>query len=609
MMAVAVEDASNQQKQHCIILKTDAKTNRGSRNQQNAIAGGIWFLNDLVLDPNNKEMVVLKSTVNNLHHMQTSVDNVKKITEREYQFLITLKPKLRLKLLANPVFSDLLDIKVYDKITVAFTGQEQTQECIVYYIGPLDSQRGYYFGVVFETEVGDTDGSINDKLYFNAKPKHGRFLTIDQIFSVSKCKKRTEMSSFNSLQDTGKKSGPKNTLKRRTKSQILLLDLAAESERIASSHVLARNGDTLGLLVDSRVVFFEESGIPLHGTIKFIGSKYDDITLIGVELDSRITEPDGNFKNGIKVFDCPRHKGLIARPEELIKEDDFNLMMRDKEMPSKIIIDEPFYNAGDLDENMNAINDATPQEKYSTKKKRAKSSVGEEHFSCPICLDIVDEAVETTCCHQIFCEHCIRKHRETTCPKCRTQPYTIIISHFVRKLVGNFYVECSNEGCFDIVSRSELKYHKAKCPYEVIRCPHDGCKIQVAREKMDEHKKTCGFCLVTCLNKGCLLRVARKDLEEHGKFCDHALITCNNKGCTEKTKRMKLAEHQREICKFMTVKCPVPNCKFQDVGIKLGGHLAEEHYELFIRHLHELKDIYSKDDKIGIYTVKWVSLT
>ena len=35
------------------------------------------------------------------------------------------------------------------------------------------------------------------------------------------------------------------------------------------------------------------------------------------------------------------------------------------------------------------------------------SSLSDDRWICPICLDIFDDAVETPCCHNLFCEKCI----------------------------------------------------------------------------------------------------------------------------------------------------------------------------------------------------------
>jgi len=46
----------------------------------------------------------------------------------------------------------------------------------------------------------------------------------------------------------------------------------------------------------------------------------------------------------------------------------------------------------------------------------AASGLSDDRWLCPICLDIYDDAVETPCCHNLFCEKCIK--RTPTCPLC-----------------------------------------------------------------------------------------------------------------------------------------------------------------------------------------------
>lgn len=38
----------------------------------------------------------------------------------------------------------------------------------------------------------------------------------------------------------------------------------------------------------------------------------------------------------------------------------------------------------------------------------AASSLSDDRWLCPICLDIYEDAVETPCCHNLFCEACIK---------------------------------------------------------------------------------------------------------------------------------------------------------------------------------------------------------
>ena len=41
------------------------------------------------------------------------------------------------------------------------------------------------------------------------------------------------------------------------------------------------------------------------------------------------------------------------------------------------------------------------------------SSLSDDRWMCPICLDIFDDAVESPCCHNLFCEKCILLHNIT----------------------------------------------------------------------------------------------------------------------------------------------------------------------------------------------------
>jgi len=46
----------------------------------------------------------------------------------------------------------------------------------------------------------------------------------------------------------------------------------------------------------------------------------------------------------------------------------------------------------------------------------AAASLSDDRWSCPICLDIFEDAVEVPCCNNLFCEKCIKQSR--TCPLC-----------------------------------------------------------------------------------------------------------------------------------------------------------------------------------------------
>ena len=80
----------------------------------------------------------------------------------------------------------------------------------------------------------------------------------------------------------------------------------------------------------------------------------------------------------------------------------------------------------------------------------------DEELKCAICLDIPVEAVETKCCYHMFCQQCVVS--VTICPNCRS-PLFVEPSIFIRRVVGNMKIKCSNNGCDVIATRSSIKDH------------------------------------------------------------------------------------------------------------------------------------------------------
>jgi len=163
---------------YCIILKSDdlhrgspVNHNKGllSTLKKSAIAGAIWIISDkqqknsVDVDDGDK-MVELTSTVAKSFHIKTFYRNIKEISEYEYKFLVSIPHDRRLSFVrANDgaFFQDLLNIKIYDKVTVSVKAQPQgggkgteeesvLRDCIVHYIGPVEAKKGHFFGVVFE---------------------------------------------------------------------------------------------------------------------------------------------------------------------------------------------------------------------------------------------------------------------------------------------------------------------------------------------------------------------------------------------------------------------------------------------------------------------------
>ncbi|CAF1087659.1 unnamed protein product [Adineta steineri] len=98
-------------------------------------------------------------------------------------------------------------------------------------------------------------------------------------------------------------------------------------------------------------------------------------------------------------------------------------------------------------------------------------------LTCAICLDLAsaENAIETSCCHHLFCLTCIENVRP--CPFCRANNFQTTPAYFARRLIGDMLVICPNDGCSTKISRSDLPNHiTVHCAYRILTCPDPQCK-------------------------------------------------------------------------------------------------------------------------------------
>jgi hypothetical protein len=112
-------------------------------------------------------------------------------------------------------------------------------------------------------------------------------------------------------------------------------------------------------------------------------------------------------------------------------------------------------------------------------------------LTCAICLEIasMDTAMETICCHHLFCAACIEN--VSTCPVCRENNVRVAPAHFVRRLIGSLKVPCPNNGCQATLTRSNLSDHvSTQCAYRQLTCPDPECQgLKFQRALFIEHLK------------------------------------------------------------------------------------------------------------------------
>ena len=208
---------------------------------------------------------------------------------------------------------------------------------------------------------------------------------------------------------------------------------------------------------------------------------------------------------------------------------------------------------------------------------------------CPVCLLIIREPYQATCCGYSYCKRCIDriKARNNACPCCKAKRFESFEDKRLKRSLYELKVSCSNksQGCQWVGELRQLDDHinanpsrqklSEGCKYTLVPCPY--CDLEQSRSTIQTHQndscpkrpfkcvycnrytsdyesvsskhwQTCGYYPVPCPNK-CGVNIPRKnrtDLERHiAKECYLAKIDCYFKhtGCKVKLPRRDMQAH------------------------------------------------------------------
>lgn len=96
-----------------------------------------------------------------------------------------------------------------------------------------------------------------------------------------------------------------------------------------------------------------------------------------------------------------------------------------------------------------------------------------QNLQCPICLYIVENPWETSCCGTLFCEKC--KIEKSKCPICRSISFVYRKTLFVKELLTKIDMKCQN-GCEEMIKLNRIKIHKYECDKAKFKCSINNCK-------------------------------------------------------------------------------------------------------------------------------------
>ena len=260
-------------------------------------------------------------------------------------------------------------------------------------------------------------------------------------------------------------------------------------------------------------------------------------------------------------------------------------------------------------------------------------------IECPVCLNILSEPHQVTCCGHNFCKSCIERVKASNgaCPMCKERDFQAMVNKGHLRIINGLQVYCTkkekgckwkgelknlsthlNKGkregecqyeeatcrykCREIAQRQQLKHHEDKeCLQRPFECQY--CKLKGTYHSItEEHYKNCSKYPVLCPNKCTSTQMLRGSVTDHvNKECPLQPVDCvfSWAGCKERPLRKDIELHTTDTKHMMLLAVACGELKKENEKVK--QEMASVHGELK-KEIKELKDenkrLNDKDKKI-----------
>ncbi len=195
---------------------------------------------------------------------------------------------------------------------------------------------------------------------------------------------------------------------------------------------------------------------------------------------------------------------------------------------------------------------------------------------CPVCLQIMREPYQVTCCGKKFCKACIEHNRYTNevCPTCKEKEYLNYPDIGMKQLLYALKVRCSHskEGCEWTGELGQLDKHLNTdpqpenqlegCPIVNIACSNN-CGDQMQRKDIENHQNNCPNRPFSCWHCRDYKATYNKVTQIHWPVCGSFPLSCPNE-CNSTLQRQNVDSHVVNKCPLTTI-----NCDFHQVGCKV----------------------------------------
>ena len=214
---------------------------------------------------------------------------------------------------------------------------------------------------------------------------------------------------------------------------------------------------------------------------------------------------------------------------------------------------------------------------------------------CPVCLLVLQDPYQVTCCGYAFCQVCIQKVKQDNklCPCCNSKDFDKFEDKRLKRSLFEFKVNCTNkkQGCQWMGELGTLDDHLNSnpvqqkqmdgCQFMNIKCQY--CPELFQRSVIELHQKS------ACPKRPFSCKCCKKfestyeDVTtNHWPVCGHYPVQCTNK-CGKTIKRQHLESHISNNCPLTVIDCEFSHV---DCEVKLPRKDMVEHVrESVIKHL------------------------
>ena len=207
--------------------------------------------------------------------------------------------------------------------------------------------------------------------------------------------------------------------------------------------------------------------------------------------------------------------------------------------------------------------------------------------NCPICLLVLCEPHQVTCCGKSFCKDCIKKikARSQPCPTCKEDEFESFPNKGLQQPLYGFAVFCSNKerGCVWKGELGQLDQHINSTPDKEVGCEYTNivclfCDKLHPRHEMEQHQASlCPKRPFNCSTCEEYESTYEDVVNSHAPVCKCRPVECPNSCGADNLQHQHLEEHVSSQCPLTYVEC-----EFSDAGCdakvyrkNLASHLSD----------------------------------